>query len=165
MSHTNNPFGEPPQTRRFTSPQTHGKVRFCPPGKNPLTCTQLTRGACCLGLPIGFIPFVRYRLHKASLTLRSLNVLAPQKQKDRPVSMTAYPMRICEGIFCIAMQKTSEFLGGSPPVVLPQPMYKNPLFTIVWTKRDPLFDKNVRKADLIPNTERSKSLPPPFTFS
>ena len=43
-------------------------------------------------------------------------------------------------------------------LALPQPMYKNPLFTIVWTKRDPLFDKNVRKADLIPNTERSKSL-------
>lgn len=78
--------------------------------------------------------------------------------------MTAYPMRICEGIFCIAMQKTSGFLGGSPSVVLPQPMYKNPLFTIVWTKRDPLFDKNVQKADLIPNTERSKSLPPLFTF-
>ena len=59
--------------------------------------------------------------------------------------MTAYPMRICEGIFCIVMQKTSEFLGGSPSVMLPQPMYKNPLFTIVWTKRDPLFDKMFEK--------------------
>lgn len=71
--------------------------------------------------------------------------LRRRNKKIGPVSMTAYPMRICEGIFCIAMQKTSGFLGGSPSVVLPQPMYKNPLFTIVWTKRDPLFDKMFEK--------------------
>ena len=35
-----NPFGEPSQTRRFTSSQTHGKVRFCPTGKNPSRATQ-----------------------------------------------------------------------------------------------------------------------------
>ena len=37
MKPRSNPFGEPSQTRRFTSSQTHGKVRFCPTGKNSLT--------------------------------------------------------------------------------------------------------------------------------
>ena len=45
-----NPFGEPSQTRRFTSSQTHGKVRFCPTGKNPLTSHTVSKALCCLGL-------------------------------------------------------------------------------------------------------------------
>ena len=46
-----NPFGEPSQTRRFTSSQTHGKVRFCPMGKNSLTSHAVGEAICCLGLP------------------------------------------------------------------------------------------------------------------
>ena len=45
-----NLFGEPSQTRRFTSSQTHGKVRFCPTGKNPLTSHAVSKALCCLGL-------------------------------------------------------------------------------------------------------------------
>jgi len=45
------PFGEPSQTRRFTSSQTHGKVRFCPTGKNSLTSHAVRFCGCCLGLP------------------------------------------------------------------------------------------------------------------
>ncbi|MCI6400211.1 MAG: hypothetical protein MR815_00020, partial [Oscillospiraceae bacterium] len=51
MKPRTNPFGEPSQTRRFTSSQTHGKVRFYPTGKNPLTSHAVSKALCCLGLP------------------------------------------------------------------------------------------------------------------
>ena len=46
-----NPFSGPSQTRRFTSSQTHGKVRFCPTVKNSLTSHAVRFCGCCLGLP------------------------------------------------------------------------------------------------------------------
>ncbi len=46
-----NPFGEPSQTQPLTRLQTHGKVRFCPTGKNPLTSHAVSKALCCLGLP------------------------------------------------------------------------------------------------------------------
>ncbi len=45
-----NLFGEPSQTRRFTSSQTYGKVRFCPTGKNLLTSHAERFSGRCLGL-------------------------------------------------------------------------------------------------------------------
>jgi len=51
MKPRSNPFGEPSQTRRFTSSQTHGKVRFCSTVKNPLTSHAVSKALCCLGLP------------------------------------------------------------------------------------------------------------------
>jgi len=44
-------FGEPSQTQRLTAFQTHGKVRFCPTGKNFLTSHAVSKALCCLGLP------------------------------------------------------------------------------------------------------------------
>ena len=51
MKPRSNPFGEPSQTRRFTSSQTHGKVRFCPTGNNSLTSHAVRFCGRCLGLP------------------------------------------------------------------------------------------------------------------
>ncbi len=54
MKPRSNPFGEPSQTQPLTRLQTHGKVRFCPTGKNPLTSHAVGEAICCLGLQKAF---------------------------------------------------------------------------------------------------------------
>ena len=50
MKPRTNPFGEPSQTQPLTRLQTHGKVRFCPTGKKPLTSHAVRSCGRCLGL-------------------------------------------------------------------------------------------------------------------
>ena len=49
MKLRSNPFGEPFQTQPLTRLQTHGKVRFCPTGKNSLTSHADSCCGRCLG--------------------------------------------------------------------------------------------------------------------
>ena len=85
-----NPFGEAPQTQRLTAFQTHGKVRFCPPGKNPLTSHAVRCYKCCLGLPLAFCAAFRCSLRWRFTTRLFVHVFLPfgffdKLQKHRPV--------------------------------------------------------------------------------
>ena len=72
-----NPFGEPSQTQRLTAFQTHGKVRFCPPGKNPLTSHAVRCYKCCLGLPLAFCAAFRCSLRWRFTTRLFVHVFLP----------------------------------------------------------------------------------------
>ena len=78
-----NLFGEPSQTQPLTRPQTHGKVRFCPPGKNPLTSHAVRFCKCCLGLPLAFYAAFRCWLRKRFLTGPFVNFFLPLDFSDR----------------------------------------------------------------------------------
>ena len=83
-------FGEPSQTQRLTAFQTHGKVRFCPPGKNPLTSHAVRCYKCCLGLPLAFCAAFRCSLRWRFTTRLFVHVFLPfgffdKLQKHRPV--------------------------------------------------------------------------------
>ena len=70
-------FGEPSQTQRLTAFQTHGKVRFCPPGKNPLTSHAVRCYKCCLGLPLAFCAAFRCSLRWRFTTRLFVHVFLP----------------------------------------------------------------------------------------